>query len=243
MTELKEQIAENIKREAESGEPMLVAKNVQKIYTHFENKIHVLNGIDLKISAGEVVAILGPSGAGKATLLRVLGGLDAPNSGSVVFEEQELYKLKEAKLARIRNENIGFIFQFYHLLPDFTALENVLLPALVKGDVGHNDALEAKALDLLGQVGLKNRQSHKPNQLSGGEQQRVAIARALVNDPRIIFCDEPTGNLDSQTGEQILDLLLKINRENKQTLVIVTHDERIAKHAKRVVHMQDGKII
>jgi lipoprotein-releasing system ATP-binding protein len=222
---------------------MLEISAVEKNYDHPAGQVHVLKGIDLKIVQGEVVAIVGPSGAGKSTLLHILGGLDVPASGEVVFEGENIYKLSEVKRAQIRNLKMGFIFQFYHLLPEFTALENVILPALVDKNVGSMDSVKAKAVLLLDRVGLNQRYEHKPHELSGGEQQRVAIARALINEPKVIFCDEPTGNLDSESGTGVIDLLMELNQKNRQTLVIVTHDEQIAKRSHRVVKMRDGKLV
>ena len=222
---------------------MLEISAVEKHYDHPAGQVHVLKGIDLKIVQGEVVAIVGPSGAGKSTLLHILGGLDVPVSGEVVFEGENIYKQSEVKRAQIRNLKMGFIFQFYHLLPEFTALENVILPALVDKNVGSMDSVKAKAVLLLDRVGLNQRYEHKPHELSGGEQQRVAIARALINEPKVIFCDEPTGNLDSESGRGVIDLLMELNQKNKQTLVIVTHDEQIAKRSHRVVKMRDGKLV
>lgn len=216
---------------------------VQKHYDHPAGKVQVLKGIDLKIVEGDVVAIVGPSGAGKSTLLHIMGGLDHPASGEVVFDSENLYQLNERKRAQIRNRKIGFIFQFYHLLPEFTALENVLLPALVDKKNGRMDSLKAKASRLLDRVGLSQRYEHKPHELSGGEQQRVAIARALINEPKVILCDEPTGNLDSESGKGVIDLLMELNEKNKQTLVIVTHDDSIAKRSRRVVNMRDGQLV
>ncbi len=221
---------------------ILEAKNVHKWYNHSGSKLHVLNGIDLAIKEKEVLCIVGPSGAGKSTLLHILGGLDYPNEGSVELDNQDFYGLKDNARADIRNQKIGFVFQFYHLLSEFTALENVLLPAFIREKKKKGKHLEKKALALLERVGLEARSQHKPYQLSGGEQQRVAIARALINDPEIIFCDEPTGNLDSQLGNEIIDLLMELNKENNQTLVIVTHAEEIARRSHRVVHIRDGKL-
>ena len=222
---------------------MLEAIAIEKHYDHPAGKVHVLKGIDLQISDGEVVAIVGPSGAGKSTLLHIMGGLDHPVSGEVVFAGENIYKLNEHKRAQMRNRNIGFIFQFYHLLPEFTALENVILPALVDKNVGSMDSVKVRAVALLDRVGLNQRYEHKPHELSGGEQQRVAIARALINEPKVVFCDEPTGNLDSESGKGVIDLLMELNQKNKQTLVIVTHDENIAKRSHRVVNMRDGKLV
>ena len=204
--------------------------------------MHVLRGIELKVNEGEFLTIIGPSGAGKSTLLHILGGLDKPSEGKVVFENQEIYSLSDKERANIRNSKIGFVFQFYHLLPEFTALENIILPSLIKADMAGRNRLEEKGLSLLAQVGLRQRVSHKPYQLSGGEQQRIAIARSLINEPKIIFCDEPTGNLDSKNGSEIVEFLLKLNREKNQALVIVTHDEYIAKKSKRIIHIKDGQL-
>ncbi len=222
---------------------MLEVLALQKHYDHPAGKVHVLKGIDLKIAQGEVVAIVGPSGAGKSTLLHIMGGLDQPAQGEVIFEGENIYKISPQKRDVFRNTKVGFIFQFYHLLPEFTAVENVILPALLDKNVGSADAIKAKAGALLDQVGLGARCQHKPLELSGGEQQRVAIARALINEPKVLFCDEPTGNLDSESGQGVIDLLMELNKKNKQTLVIVTHDEQIAKRSHRVVKMRDGRLV
>ncbi len=216
---------------------MLRAKGINKIYKNGKKGLRVLQDVDLEIKKGEALAIVGPSGAGKSTLLHILGGIDRPSSGKVVFENQDLYALRDNKRAEIRNKKIGFVFQFYHLLPEFTALENVLMPALLQGQ-GTRD----KGQGLLRELGLGARLRHRPSELSGGEQQRVAIGRALINDPEILLCDEPTGNLDSKMGEEILDILLGLNKKNKTTIVIVTHDKEIAKRAHRVVEIRDGRI-
>ena len=223
--------------------PLIVANNVSKSYTTVGRKLHVLKGVHLTVNEGEIVAIIGPSGAGKSTLLHILGGLDEPSDGEVLLDGENLYGLKDQPRSRLRSVKTGFVFQFYHLLAEFTALENVLIPALIKEDCRDTKKFEGRGLELLATVGLKERVKHKPQQLSGGEQQRVAIARALMNEPKVIFCDEPTGNLDSKTGQDIMDLLVELNRKNKQTLIIVTHDESIAHKAHRVVHMLDGKLI
>jgi lipoprotein releasing system ATP-binding protein len=222
---------------------ILEASNINKSYARTNNVLHVLKGIDLEIEEGEIVSVIGPSGAGKSTLLHVLGGLDRPDRGEVILDGEDLYALSDPARAKIRNIKVGFVFQFYHLLPEFTALENVLLPALIKARQVRKKHFEEKGLDLLDKVGLKERVQHKPYQLSGGEQQRVAIARALVNRPRIVLCDEPTGNLDSESGEGIINLLMELNRKNKQTLVIVTHDENVAKRSHRTVHIRDGQFV
>jgi len=222
---------------------ILEALNINKSYFHSDTALHVLKRIDLKIEEGEIVSIAGPSGAGKSTLLHNLSGLDRPDRGVVYLDGKDIYSLKDADRAKIRNSKIGFVFQFYHLLPEFTALENVILPAMIRLLPGRKKLLEDQGLDLLEKIGLKDRVLHKPYQLSGGEQQRVAIARALINKPRIIFCDEPTGNLDSESGEEIIHLLMELNKKNKQTLVIVTHDEHIATRSHRTIHIKDGELI
>jgi len=219
---------------------MLKARNLGKVYKDGKIDLEVLKDIDLEIKEGEILCIIGPSGAGKTTLLHLLGGLDEPTKGKVLFEDKDFYKLTSEERSAIRNKRIGFVFQFYHLLPEFTALENVMLPALI-GNVSFKRA-KKKAEELLDLVGLKRRLNHKPTQLSGGEQQRVAIARTLINDPDIIFCDEPTGNLDSERGEEIAKVLSDLNQNSKKTLVIVSHDEKVAQIAHRIVHIRDGKL-
>ncbi len=201
----------------------------------------MLQGVDLKIERGEFIAIVGPSGAGKSTLLNILGGLDMPTSGKVLFEGEDIYKLDDAVLCRLRNKRIGFVFQFYHLLSEFTVLENVLMPAFI-GLGGRRDKtdLAVRALGFLNRMGLNKRIAHLPMQLSGGERQRVAIVRALINSPDLLLCDEPTGNLDSGSGGQIISLIRKINTENKMTVVLVTHNLELAKTTDRVYYLKDG---
>ena len=220
---------------------MLKAEDIHKTYKDGKINLEALKGISLEVEGGKILCIIGPSGAGKSTLLHLLGGLDEPSKGKVLFEDKDLYRMPEGQRAAIRNKRIGFVFQFYYLLAEFSALENVMLPALIDSTL-HSQAREA-ARGLLGLVGLKARVEHKPSQLSGGEQQRVAIARALINDPDIIFCDEPTGNLDSRAGGQIVELLRKLNQEKEKTMVIVSHEERIARMANRIVHIRDGKLV
>jgi len=222
---------------------MFEIKGVHKTYDHPAQKLHVLKGIDLTIAAGEVVAIVGPSGAGKSTLLHIMGGLDKPDQGQLILEGQDLYRLNDRQRAKVRNQKIGFIFQFYHLLPEFTALENVLLPALIHEKATDIEELRVQAAGLLDRVGLSTRRQHKPAELSGGEQQRVAIARALVNAPKVILCDEPTGNLDTDNGRAVIELLLELNVKNQQAVIIVTHDEGIARRAHRIVPMKDGRLV
>lgn len=224
------------------GVSILEAVRVQRTYKQGSGILEVLKGVSLSINAGEFLAIVGPSGAGKSTLLHILGGLDVPDEGSVVLDGTDLYAAKEKDRAAIRSSDIGFVFQFYHLLPELTALENVLLPGLILSRKATAKSLESRARDLLDQVGLKARITHKPYQLSGGEQQRVAIARALMNEPKVIFCDEPTGNLDSETGKNIIELLLSLNKKNNQTLVIVTHDESLTKLSHRTIYLKDGLV-
>ncbi|MDP8230645.1 MAG: ABC transporter ATP-binding protein [Candidatus Gorgyraea atricola] len=222
---------------------MLRAEKIQKIYRNGKKGLRVLQDVDLEIKKGEALAIVGPSGAGKSTLLHILGGIDRPSSGKVVFENQDLYALPDNKRAEIRNKKIGFVFQFYHLLPEFTALENVLMPTLLTGQRANGPTGNDKTKKLLQELGLGERMRHRPSELSGGEQQRVAIGRALINDPDILLCDEPTGNLDSKMGEEILDILLGLNKKNRTTIVIVTHDKEIAKRADRIIKIQDGRIL
>ena len=220
---------------------ILKAENIYKIYK--DGKIHlaVLKDVSFEVKSGEILLIIGPSGAGKSTLLHLLGGLDEPSIGRILFKGEDLCFLSDRKKAEIRNKKIGFLFQFYHLLPEFSALENVMLPALISR-VSKTIARK-KAGELLELVGLKNRIRHKSYQLSGGEQQRVAIARTLINDPEIILCDEPTGNLDSQRGEQIAHLLRDLNQVQSKTLIIVSHEEKLATMANRIINICDGEIV
>jgi len=216
---------------------MLKAENVHKSF----DDIHVLRGVDLSIDKGEFVSIVGKSGSGKSTLLHILGSLDQPDSGKVIANETNVFALNEKDLADFRNRNIGFVFQFHHLLAEFNAVENVCIPAYIKGT--EKSKAEKRAKELLDYLGLSERLDHKPNQLSGGEQQRVAIARALVNNPAIIFADEPTGNLDKSTSEELHKLFFKLREELDQTFVIVTHDLELAKLSDRSLTMVDGKIV
>ena len=216
---------------------LIEAVNIQKVYP---GPLQVLKGVDISIDAGEVVSIIGPSGAGKSTLLHILGGLDTPKEGQVIFNGQNLYALSDIKRAQVRNTDIGFVFQSYHLLSELTALENVILPAMIKENSRKTSIIEFAGLKLLEQLGLEPRAAHRPSQLSGGEQQRVAIARALMNGPKVVFCDEPTGNLDSVSGHMVMDTLLNLNKTHGVTVVIVTHDEKIASRTQRVISMKDG---
>ena len=202
--------------------------------------LQVLRGIDLQVNRGEVVAIVGPSGAGKTTLLQIMGTLDRPDEGEVIIDGENVSRLSATKIAHFRNKNIGFVFQFHQLLPEFTALENVMIPALI-GGTGKKEARQ-RAQELLDFMGLANRAEHKPNQLSGGEKQRVAVARALVNHPAVVFADEPSGSLDTHNKEELHRLFFDLRDRMGQTFVIVTHDEALASQTDRTIHMLDGYI-
>jgi ABC-type lipoprotein export system ATPase subunit len=220
---------------------LLDARDVHKRYDLGARSLEVLRGVSLQIMRGDFVALRGASGAGKSTLLHLLGGLDSVNAGEIRFNGQNLAALSSGALARWRNLKVGLIFQAYHLLPELDALENVCLPArMARTDAG---AAEKRGLDLLARVGLQDRAEHRPGELSGGEQQRVAIARALINSPELILADEPTGNLDSKTGGEIIDLLCQLRTEINTTLVIATHDTKVASRAPRVIHLIDGQMV
>lgn len=219
---------------------LIDARGLRKTYALGRRSLEVLCGVDLAVRRGEFLALRGASGAGKSTLLHLLGGLDMPNAGDIKFNGQSLASLSNAGMATFRNRSVGFIFQSYHLLPELDALENVCLPARM-GRVPVAECT-ARARNLLERVGLKDRVDHKPYELSGGEQQRVAIARALINEPELILADEPTGNLDSHTGEGIINLLCDIQRERQATLVVATHDAKVAARAPRVIQLVDGQI-
>lgn len=220
---------------------MIEAENIHKSYNNGAKAIKVLKGINLRIEKGKFTAITGPSGAGKSTLLHILGGLDTPSEGVAFFEGRDLNKLDEPALCKIRNSKIGFVFQFYHLLSEFTVLENVLMPARIS----RQSTVESRqlAMELLEKVGLSERIAHFPSELSGGEKQRVAIARALINKPQALFCDEPTGNLDSDTGNGIIALIRKISVEHKMTVILVTHNIELAKSVDKVYHLKDGVLV
>jgi lipoprotein-releasing system ATP-binding protein len=215
---------------------MIIGKQIKKKYGELE----VLKGVDLRIAPSEIVSIVGSSGAGKTTLLTILGTLDKPSSGDIEFNGINIMSLSEKKLAQFRNQHIGFVFQFHHLLPEFTALENICIPAFIN-KISKKEA-EQNAMELLDLLGLKDRASHKPSELSGGEQQRVAVARALINKPKVIFADEPSGNLDSANAQKLHELFFTLRDELKQTIVIVTHNEILANMADRKLEMKDGLI-
>lgn len=216
---------------------MISGKNIHKQI----NGLPILKGVDIEIAEGEVVSIVGSSGAGKTTLLTILGTLDRPTEGSVTVDGTEVSKLSEKKMAAFRNRNIGFVFQFHQLLPEFTAMENICIPAMI-GGTASNQA-QKRAMELLELFNLRERAQHKPSELSGGEQQRIAVARALVNKPRVVFADEPSGNLDSVNAQELHELFFRLRAELKQTFVIVTHNMALARMADRQMTMRDGRII
>ena len=219
---------------------LLSARGLKKTYVMGKRSLEVLRGVDVEIARGDFVALRGASGTGKSTLLHLLGGLDTPNAGEIFFAGQNVSRFSDRKLTEFRNRCVGFVFQAYHLLPELTALENVCLPARIARISTGNAA--QRAGELLARVGLRDRLDHKPSELSGGEQQRVAIARALINEPELLLADEPTGNLDSHTGGEIMELLQSLRTEKQMTLVIATHDAKVAAAAPRVIQLVDGTI-
>jgi lipoprotein-releasing system ATP-binding protein len=221
-------------------EPLLVVRGLTKVFTHGGRRLEVLRGIDLDVGQGEMISVVGQSGAGKSTFLHVVGTLDTPTAGEIFFEGQALAGVGADRLAETRNKKIGFVFQFHHLLPEFTALENVMMPGLI-GRLPRAEA-EARAHQLLSEVGLGARLTHRPGELSGGEQQRVALARALILRPRLLLADEPTGNLDSQTGAAIHDLLVSLNGELHTAMIVATHNEALAARMPRRLRMTDGML-
>jgi lipoprotein-releasing system ATP-binding protein len=217
--------------------PILSARNIHKYY----GSLHVLQGVDLDIHAGEIVSMVGPSGSGKSTLLHILGTLDEAAEGEIRLKNNELHSLKGKSLAAFRNRHIGFVFQFHHLLPEFTALENVCIPGWIAGQ--KKSAVEARARELVETLGVSHRMENKPGALSGGEQQRIAVCRALINSPDIIFADEPTGNLDSANAKELHQLFFDLRKKFNQTFLIVTHNEALAEMSDRVVRMKDGRVV
>jgi lipoprotein-releasing system ATP-binding protein len=230
-----------------TGEALLRVQGIVKDYRQGKTTLRVLKGVTLDIQEGEMLVVAGPSGAGKSTLLHIMGLLDRPTSGEVAFEGRVVSKRSSYEQSRLRNSLFGFVFQFFHLLPDLTALENVLMPAMVRWGTltwpKHRKEARDNATQLMDRVGLAKRVRHRPSQLSGGERQRVALCRALINRPRVLLLDEPTGNLDSRTGKEILDLVHEMNAAEKQTVVMVTHDENAARSAGRVVRIRDGELL
>jgi ABC-type lipoprotein export system ATPase subunit len=224
------------------SEEIVKASAIGKTYREDLNNLEVLKNINFTVRAGEFLVIQGPSGAGKSTLLHILGGLDNPTNGKVYFQGEDVYALDDNRRCAFRNQKVGFVFQFFHLLPELNALENVLLPGILKSWWERKKSLKL-AEELLEKLGLSERAKHRPGALSGGEQQRVAIARALINRPQLLLCDEQTGNLDSENGQNILGLLTEINRKQKVTIIMATHDREIASGAGRIVHLKDGIIL
>lgn len=214
------------------------AIDLQKSYLSGPIELHVLKNINITVRVGEFISIVGASGVGKSTLLNLLGALDRPTGGKVLYDGQDVFELTDKELARFRNSELGFVFQFHHLLPEFTAIENVMMPALI----ARKEKEEARSManELLKRVGLAGRERHRPGELSGGEQQRVAVARALVNNPKVVLADEPTGNLDRKTGEEIHDLLWELNEKMNQTFIIATHNETLARQSDRIIRLTDG---
>jgi lipoprotein-releasing system ATP-binding protein len=220
---------------------MILIRDLKKSFIKDGQEIEVLKGLNLEISRGESLAMLGVSGAGKSTFIHILGTLDHPTSGTILYDETNVFDWPEIKIAEFRNKKIGFVFQFHHLLPEFSALENTMMPGLISG-MQKQEASD-RARTLLEEVGLGRRIKHKPGELSGGEQQRVAVARALMMEPEVVLADEPTGNLDSETGRMVYETMLKLNQSRRITLVVVTHNRTLAKHMSRRIELEDGKII
>jgi lipoprotein-releasing system ATP-binding protein len=219
---------------------LVSVENVTKTFVHEGRAVPILRGIDLTIDEGEMLCIVGPSGAGKSTLLHLLGTLDLPSEGKILYDGEDVTTYSSSKLADFRNRSIGFVFQFHHLLPEFTALDNVMMPGRIRGE--RLGELRTRATDLLTEVGLAERMTHRPGELSGGEQQRVALARALIMSPRVVLADEPTGNLDTTTGRTMHELLFRLNQVHGTTFLVVTHSRDLAEQMPRVVQMRDGRI-
>jgi lipoprotein-releasing system ATP-binding protein len=229
------------------SEPILQARDLTKDYWMGASRLRVLHAVSLVVPRGELLCILGPSGSGKSTLLHLMGLLDRPSEGQVIFEGQDAFVQPKRWRDRMRNEAIGFVFQFYHLMPDLSVLENTLLPSMIRTPLVRwpmaRGRERRRALEVLGELGLGERVRHLPKELSGGERQRAALARALVHEPRVLFADEPTGNLDSATGAEIMRVLARLNKKRGLTVVMVTHDDRIARQADRVLHLEDGRLL
>ncbi|MCX8093911.1 MAG: ABC transporter ATP-binding protein [Candidatus Goldbacteria bacterium] len=219
---------------------IMIVREIRKSFITGKNQLNVLKNINFEVNKGELLMLVGPSGAGKSTLLSIMGGISRPTTGKIILDDTDIYNLDDDKIASLRNKKMGFIFQFHHLLPEFSALENVIIPALIN-DMRKRDAIE-KAKKILITLGLGGRLNHRPSELSGGEQQRVAIARAIINDPDIVFADEPTGNLDKQNAELIHKIIVDLNKNFHQTFVIVTHNEKLASFGDRVIYIDDGEI-
>jgi len=220
---------------------LIEATQIHKSFKTEAGELNILKGINLKIAEGEMLGIIGASGAGKSTLLHILGALDKPSSGKVLFQGKDVFSLDDGMLAEFRNSSIGFVFQFHHLLPEFNSLENVMLPGLISKR--SYIETENRAKQILEELGLSKRLKHRPGELSGGEQQRVAVARALLQDPKIVLADEPTGNLDTATGNALFELFIELNRKNRTTFVIVTHNKGLSDHCHRVLEMADGRFV
>jgi lipoprotein-releasing system ATP-binding protein len=229
-----------------TGDPILRANGIHRVFQMGDSLVEVLKGVDLTIRAGEFIAIEGRSGSGKSTLLHIMGALDEPNGGSIEFQGRDFVQLSSAQRSHLRNTQFGFVFQFYHLLPELNVLENTLLAPMIDrswlGFRSQRKQLTTKATEVLESLGMSHRLKHRPSQLSGGERQRVAIARALMNAPRVLFADEPTGNLDADTGRQIMTVLEKLHRDRAQTIVMVTHDRALARTADRVLVLKEGRL-
>lgn len=221
--------------------PVIACEKLEKVYMDGASRIEVFHDVDLQVAAGEMIAIVGNSGSGKSTLLQLLGGLDKPTQGRVMINGKNVHKLREKEKCKVRNHYLGFVYQFHHLLPEFSALENVGMPLLIRGT--NPKIILEKATHILEQVGLKDRLSHRLGQLSGGERQRVAIARALVAEPLCVLADEPTGNLDPRNAERVLELFFDLQKSRQTSVIMVTHDLTIAKRAQRILRIQDGKLI
>jgi lipoprotein-releasing system ATP-binding protein len=220
---------------------ILEGVDIHKSFPTGAGTLHVLKGVDIGVKKGEIVAVVGASGVGKSTLLHILGALDRPTKGKVNLNSTDIFSLSDKKLAHFRNKTIGFVFQFHHLLPEFSALENVMMPKLIAGE--EENSIKRKAKDLLSEVGILKRAHHKPGELSGGEQQRVAVARALINDPQVVIADEPSGNLDKATGEELHNLISLLNQKKEQTFIIATHNQLLAQRAHRIIALVEGKAV